>query len=131
MSDALLIAVLSGLLTVGGAYINKRIDFKSVVKKAEIESKDDIYDNWKELYDTQKNENSELKEEYKVLKQQLSELQEQFSAFKFEMSELQKHFTEKEEGYLLQIEKLEIENDELKEENELLKTENIILKGGV
>lgn len=112
------------------AWINHKYDFKGIVKKAEIESKDDIYHSWKEFSETQKADNDELRKNVSDLQEQMKTLQAEFDLFR-------KETATKEEGYQLRIEQLETENEELKDtiddlqgENETLIAENTILKGG-
>lgn len=124
MSDPVLVALLSGGLTILGTWIAKRIDFKGLVKKEES-------DTWESMYRAQKDEKDELKKEYKETRGQLFTIQQELTQLKFDFGVLQKSFDKKEEGYQLQIEQLEKENEELKEENELLRNENTILKGGI
>ncbi|WP_461199395.1 hypothetical protein [Enterococcus sp. N249-2] len=125
------IAIISSLLTVVGTWLVKKLDLTGIIKKTEIENKDDVYNGWKDLYTEQKIEKEDLKREYKETRQQLELLQKDFLEFKMEMSSLKIAFKEKEEGYLIQIDKLEVEIEELKEENEILKDEVENLKGSV
>ncbi|MGM0282630.1 MULTISPECIES: hypothetical protein [unclassified Enterococcus] len=127
--------VLTGVIGIIGTTIANRIDFRSVVrkgelenKKAEIENKDDVYAGWKTLYDAQLKENITLKEEYEKTRLQVFTLQDEFNKLKIKLDTIEHTFAEKEQGYLLQIEKLETKCDELEEENEMLK---IQLKGGI
>lgn len=127
--------VLTGVIGVVGTTIANRFDFRGIVrkgelenKKAEIENKDDVYAGWKTLYDAQLKENITLKEEYEKTRQQVFGLQTEFNKLKIKLDTIEHTFAEKEQGYLLQIEKLETKCDELEEENEMLK---IQLKGGV
>ena len=97
-------------------------------KKLRLKNKDDVYAGWEKLYNAQLQENKELKIEYAETRKEVFNLQEEFSKLKLKMDSLEHTFAEKEEGYLLQIEKLETKCDELEEENEMLK---IQLKGGI
>ena len=127
--------VLTGVIGVIGTTIANRFDFRGIVrkgelenKKAEIENKDDVYAGWEKLYNAQLQENKELKIEYAETRKEVFNLQEEFSKLKLKMDSLEHSFAEKEQGYLLQIEKLETKCDELEEENEMLKLQ---LKGGI
>lgn len=122
-----IIAAIGGLAT---AWVGKQIDFKGIVRKSEIESKDEIYTSWKEMYETKSTDHAELKAEYAAVRQTVFDLEEKFSQLKNEMSELKTAMHEKEKGYLLQIEKLEDRVEELEEENAMLTEELSTLKGG-
>lgn len=122
-----IIAAIGGLAT---AWVGKQIDFKGIVRKSEIESKDEIYTSWKEMYETKSTDHAELKAEYAAVRQTVFDLEEKFSQLKNEMSELKTAMHEKEKGYLLQIEKLEDRVEELEEENAMLSDELATLKGG-
>lgn len=122
-----IIAAIGGLAT---AWVGKQIDFKGIVRKSEIESKDEIYTSWKEMYETKAADHNELKAEYNSVRQTVFDLEEKFSQLKFEMADLKRSMQEKEDGYLLQISQLEERVDELEEENASLKEELETFKGG-
>lgn len=122
-----IIAAIGGLVT---AWVGKQIDFKGIVRKSEIESKDEIYTSWKEMYETKAADHNELKAEYNSVRQTVFDLEEKFSQLKFEMADLKRSMQEKEDGYLLQISQLEERVDELEEENASLKEELETFKGG-
>lgn len=122
-----IIAAIGGLAT---AWVGKQIDFKGIVRKSEIESKDEIYTSWKEMYETKAADHNELKAEYNSVRQTVFDLEEKFSQLKFEMAGLKRSMQEKEDGYLLQISQLEERVDELEEENASLKEELETFKGG-
>lgn len=122
--------LITGLLAFATAWVGKNIDFKGLVRKTEIESRDEIYTSWKEMYETKAADHNELKAEYNSVRQTVFDLEEKFSQLKFEMADLKRSMHEKEEGYLLQISQLEDRVDELEEENASLKEELETFKGG-
>ena len=105
------------------AYVGKKLDFKGLVRKAEIESKDEIYVGWEKMYTMKSNDYDRLKDEYEAVRSTVFGLEEEFSKLRIEMAGLKRSMEEKEQGYLLQIEKLEDKISELEEENEHLKHE--------
>lgn len=105
------------------AYVGKKLDFKGLVRKAEIESKDEIYIGWEKMYTMKSNDYDRLKDEYEAVRSTVFGLEEEFSKLRIEMAGLKRSMEEKEQGYLLQIEKLEDKISELEEENEHLKHE--------
>lgn len=109
------------ILTFLGIWLSHKYDFKGIVRKAEIENKDDIYHSWKELSDTQKADNAELRRNVAELQVQMKTLQAEFDLFR-------KESADKEKWYQLRIEQLETENEELQETVETLTAENIELK---
>jgi len=94
-----IITALGGLAV---AWVGKSIDFKGLIRKSEIESKDEIYTSWKEMYETKSADHAELKAEYAAVRQTVFDLEEKFSQLKNEMSQLKHSMQEKEQGYLLQ-----------------------------
>lgn len=114
-------SLIPAVITFLGIWLSHKYDFKGIVRKAEIENKDDIYHSWKELSDTQKADNEELRKSIAELKLQMKELQSEFDQFR-------KDSAAKETGYQLRIEQLETENEELQETVETLTAENTALK---
>lgn len=110
------------------AYVGKKLDFKGLVRKAEIESKDEIYIGWEKMYTMKSNDYDRLKDEYEAVRSTVFGLEEEFSKLRIEMAGLKKSMEEKEEGYLLHIEKLEDKISELEEENAALTEEIAHLK---
>lgn len=131
-------SIVVGVLGVISGLVASQFDFRGIVKKAEydtkkaeIENKDDVYAGWEKLYNAQVSENQTLKQEYAEMRATVFSLQEEISKIKSEMIDFKKSTTQREEGYILQIEILENENSELKEEvleNEVLRIENAKLK---
>lgn len=110
------------------AYVGKKLDFKGLVRKAEIESKDEIYIGWEKMYTMKSNDYDRLKDEYEAVRSTVFGLEEEFSKLRIEMAGLKKSMEEKEQGYLLHIEKLEDKISELEEENAALTEEIAHLK---
>lgn len=122
--------IIAGLSAFFVAYVGKGIDFKGLIKKTEIENQDEIYSSWKQMYETKSADHKELKEEYDALRKNVFQLQESFGLLKLEMHELKSSMEEREQGYLIQIEKLESRVEELEEENAILKESLESFKGG-
>lgn len=122
--------LITGVLAFVTAWVGKNLDFKGLVRKTEIENRDEIYTSWKEMYETKAADHNELKAEYNSVRQTVFDLEEKFSQLKFEMAGLKRSMQEKEDGYLLQISQLEERVDELEEENASLKEELETFKGG-
>lgn len=122
--------LITGVLAFVTAWVGKNLDFKGLVRKTEIENRDELYTSWKEMYETKAADHNELKAEYNSVRQTVFDLEEKFSQLKFEMADLKRSMQEKEDGYLLQISQLEERVDELEEENASLKEELETFKGG-
>lgn len=122
--------LITGVLAFVTAWVGKNLDFKGLVRKTEIENRDEIYTSWKEMYETKAADHNELKAEYNSVRQTVFDLEEKFSQLKLEMADLKRSMQEKEDGYLLQISQLEERVDELEEENASLKEELETFKGG-
>lgn len=137
------------------AWLGHKYDFKGIVKRTEIENKDDLYHSWREFSDTQKAAYDSLKAEFDSNKLEQAKkdaesekktaemtraqaaISEKLSRLQYEFDEFRKNAAEKEQGYQIRIEQLETENEDLKEkvevlqgENETLLNENAELKGG-
>lgn len=134
----------SVITAIGGAlstlilgWLSTKVDWKKEKKKAEIQESDNAVshiqksnDEWQELYHDQRDANVQLQKDYNELRAQMFSLQKEIGRVNEKIEELKKGFSEKEQGYLIQIEKLETENDELREENENMKIEIHKLRGG-
>ena len=122
--------LITGVLAFVTAWVGKNLDFKGLVRKTEIENRDEIYTSWKEMYETKAADHNELKAEYNSVRQTVFDLEEKFSQLKFEMAYLNRSRQETEDGYLLQISPIAERVDELEEENASLKEELETFKGG-
>lgn len=132
--DKVIIGLASAIL---GALVNilaKKLDFKGIVAKAEIENKDDIYDNWRVLYDTVVEDrkeltkaNTELTENNKRLEEDIQELRSQISDLQRQIQNIQSTFKKNEEGYINEIKDLNDKNSKLKRENRDLIERNALL----
>lgn len=134
----------SVITAIGGAvstlflgWLSTKVDWKKEKKKAEMQESDNAVshiqksnDEWQELYHDQRKTNVQLQKDYNELRGEMFELQKQVGKMNEKIEELKKSFSEKEQGYLIQIEALENENGELREENETMKIEIHRLKGG-
>ncbi|HLQ40538.1 MAG TPA: hypothetical protein VK118_06200, partial [Tetragenococcus sp.] len=130
--------IISSFATLVLGIVATRYDFRAKQREAKIEEKksepDSVHktnDEWERLYKTQKEANDDLKTDYANVKKELDLLKKQVDSLTDKIGKLNTGFTEKEKGYLMQIELLQDENDNLREANQILQEQLAEVKGGV
>lgn len=141
--ESIIVVVVPVIITVLGNYIAKKIDVRNELNKAREnsrieEDKNDldrmskVNDDYYRLYETQMKANEILKEDNRIFKEEMTkkmgDLQGQIDSLTKKLNIVTQESKEKEEGYIITIDKLKEENEELKEENDNLKEENETLK---